>query len=63
MSIPPGLVGGLGPYAQTQWRSQDPGYIKSALGGAGPSTCPFTIDDDDDDADQFISDSFRDDDL
>ena len=62
MSIPPGPVGGLGPYAQTQGPSQDPGYIKSALGGAGPSTCPFTIDDDDD-ANQFISDSFRDDDF
>ena len=66
MPIPLDPVGSWGPYAQTQGPSQDPGYTPGALGGADFSTSPFTgnndNDDNYDDVDQFISDSFRDDD-
>ena len=62
MLVPSGPTGGWGPYAQTQGPSQDLGYTPGALNEASPSTCPFTGDDNDD-SDQFIGDSFRDDDF
>ena len=61
MPVPLGPADGWGPYAQTQGPSQDPGYILGASGGASHSTSPFSSDDDDD-VDQFISDTFRNDD-
>ena len=62
MPVPPSLAGGWGFYAQIQGPSQDLRYTPGASSGTGPSTDPFTSDDNDDDADQFISDSFRDND-
>ena len=62
MLVPPSLAGGWGLYAQIQGPSQDLRYTPGASSGTGPSTDPFTSNDDDDDANQFISDSFRDND-
>ena len=61
MPVHLGPAGGWGPFAQTQGPSQDPRYIPGASGRAGPSTSPLNSNDDDD-ANQFISDSFRNDD-
>ena len=62
MPVHLGPVGGWGPFAQTQGPSQDRGYIPGASGRASPSTSLLNGNDDDDDANQFISDSFRNDD-
>lgn len=56
MLVPSGLVGNSGPYAQAQGPSQDLVYTPCASSGVGPTTGPFTSNDDNYDADQFIRD-------
>ena len=56
MLATPSSPGGWDSFAQTQGPPQDLGYTPGISSDAGPSTSPFTSDDDDDDIDQYIGD-------
>ena len=56
MLAPLSSPSGWGSFAQTQGPSQDLRYTPGASSKASPSTDPFTGDDDDEDASQFIKD-------
>nr|POE58453.1 hypothetical protein CFP56_53859 [Quercus suber] len=66
MPIPLSPTGNWGSFALGLWPPQDLGYTPGTSDRAGPSTNPLASDGDDDggddDANQFIINSFRDDD-